>query len=197
MKLNPDETEDAEYITNDAGSFEHQRSVVEDKTLAAHRMAGADPVGLTDNGVQGESGRAKSLRFSASEERVLARFSQQTQKFHKAILEIAARRFSPDVPGIDEKAFLGSVRYQSKFDLADADDLIDQYASFGADIQSPTYHTFMQTRIAHLTMGDVSKELRDKVEKEIKGVDAEPPKTQRSDVKTDESVDMSLEGSNK
>lgn len=157
-KLNPEDNEEIGYVSTDGAGFEHQRKVIESRKLDAHRMAGADPIGLFEASAQPESGRAKSLRFSASEERVLARLAANIQAAHFDILDLCARLLSTAPVGPKERAFKGSVRYQSKFDLADAADLIEQYAEAGYYIDSESWHKDMRKRIARLIAGDVARE---------------------------------------
>lgn len=165
--LNPDDKEDAEYKSTPTEGFSHGREVVEKRTLDAYRMAGADPLGVFENSGSPESGRAKRYRFSATEERVLARLSAQIQDTHHQILEVGARLMSPDVPDLDAQVFNGHVRYQSKFDLADANEVIEQYGEAGYYIESKTWHHDMRKRIALLIAGEVSPERRALYEKEI------------------------------
>jgi len=179
MKLNPGAAEKAEYLTNDAASFGHMREVVESRKLDAHRMIGADPVGLFEGSASPEAGVAKERRFSASEERVLARFAEQTQAFHTRILELATRRFSPTIPALEDKAFGGSVRYAAKFDLADADTVLGAWLEVKPEFAtlSPTLVEYMDTRIALLLMGDSPRDKREQVAEEIQ---AAPRNSQNS-----------------
>jgi len=175
------EGESVDYKNTDAGAFDTAMKRVEELDFQASRLSGADAVGTFNGGPQAESGTAKQSRFNNTESRSLARIAKDAADCHYDLLDIAARYLMGVAPPIDAQAFQGSVKYTSRFDLADRAELVDEYLKIGPKIKSLTWHKGQLKRIAQLSRGEISKDEWSEIEAEIDALTEEditpPPPT--------------------
>ncbi len=155
--LNSEKGEDTGYATTDASAFQTYMEAVAEQKTEAFAQAGADPGNVAQD-ASPESGRAKQVRFRNTEARSLSRIAKDAEDAHYGLLEVASRYFMPVAPPIDQRAFGGTVRYPTRFDLADAKELIDNFNSSRNAINSPTFERIMRERMAARQVGEVGIE---------------------------------------
>ena len=161
-----DGAESVNYKSTPAESFDSSMRAIESITREAFQQAGADPGSVVEDGTQ-ESGKAKQVRHRHTEARRLTRISKDDSAAHYDLLEIGARCLMASAPDIDTPAFAGSARYAQQFDLADANELGEQFTKVGPKIKSITFQKGLLKRLALLIRGEVSKAERAKIEAEI------------------------------
>lgn len=181
LVLDPDKKEEADYKSTPSDSFDISMKAVQSKALEAFRQAGADPTGMFEGSAQPESGTAKALRFRHTEERSLARIAKAAEDCAYDLLEIAARYLAPSSAPPSVRVFTGTVRFPSRFDLAEPGQLAAQYDRMAKYIDSPRWHREMLKRIAMATVGDMPREVRDEIEAEIEGQDVSQSEPEMQD----------------
>lgn len=198
LQLSSEGKEDAKYESTPSDAFATSMAAVEEENLEAFRQAGADPSGQFEGSAsKPESGVAKSQRFRNTEARSLKRISAAASDCHNDLFELAARRLMPEAPPISERAWEGSVRYSSRFDLADVAELLDQYGKAGNWIKSESWHRGMLLRIALLLRGEVSQEEAETIEQEIESgelPDTRTPQEKTADLAVESGVSVKTAG---
>lgn len=169
IKLRPggpqNEREDFQYRNTDSGAHGISMTALEMRRIESIRQAGADSSVWGDSGgADQESGRARQMRFTSGESRVLRKMASSVARTHRVILEMAAKAYQ-------EPDFAGTVQYPTHFELEDTGTLLEQYSTArleGFAEMSPTWDQNMRQRIAVGMMGDSPQSVVEKVREEFK-----------------------------
>ena len=168
IRRNPEYNEEVKYLDFPKSMSDHLRENKRDAVEAIRRIAGIDPLSSNSKSANVASGRSRAISFSVSEERHLRRAARALSNAEKRIFEIAERWISGESSHSPMES-LNSYRsnYPLVFTNAGTEGMIEQWLATREAINSDTYDKVMQKKIIDSALGDISRDIRDLIHKEV------------------------------
>ena len=176
IRRNPEYGEEIKYLDFPKTMSDHLRQNKADSVEAIRRIAGIDPLSTNSKSANVASGRSRAISFSVSEERHLRRAARALSNAEKRIFEIAERWISGESSHSPMES-LNKFRsnYPLVFTNAGTEGMIEQWLATRESINSDIYDKEMQKKIIDSALGDISRDIRDSIHKEVEENELKKP----------------------
>lgn len=175
MVLNPEDKEEAGYVTLDATGMKVMAEMIDAGDRRGAQLSGMDPTTFAGTGAGGaaRSGAALQWAFQASEAPTLEDLYKGLARADQEIHELVARYMTAGEHPAEKRIFEGKITRQKHWDFLALSDLVDNYVTVKEDIPSPTWRKEMQKQIAARIPGNLPPETVTRILDEIEA--AKPP----------------------
>ena len=172
--LNPDDDEDASYVTFDAGGRDTVSAMIEAGDRRGAELAGMDPATFAPgakSATTARSGTAMQWAFATAEAPTLEDLYAGLVAADLGIHEIAARYFTPATDDPETPVFQGKIVRAKQWDFLALEDLLDVATVTKDDLKSETWRKELAKQIAQRVPGNLAPEVLEKVFAEIETAD--------------------------
>ncbi len=165
LHLNPEENEKFEYVSPETAPFEESWDAFYRLVELANKHMGIAPAAVGSGKVDTKSGVSKAWDFFESE-KILARMAGNEQDTADALFKFAQAWNA----GVD----LGTISYMTKFDLATAEDDINDLISLQSARVPLTARKEMMRAVVFKKLPNLADPLRTKINAEINAMEDAP-----------------------
>lgn len=166
IKLNPEEKEDAFYLTLPSESFQARERALTEAKIDVHRVMGMDPLGVVSGDPQAASGVARAYSFTTSEARHLGRVASRFEDGEMELARVVAQFLKVDPPPE------GAIRWPEEFDSTTASSSIEDAIALPSAVTSPTALKLVQKRLVRKMLGEIEPDVAKQIDDEIDAAEA-------------------------